>query len=131
MSGMRLRCKKFKQLYQSVACNLCSDPATFSWSLCRVQTQAILWWSQLVTSPLWAQELSFELLFEIASTYMQTDNKQAFYQNVSLGSAFPSLPCLPKCTTCLLACFYPSTIYTIVTIRVEPDQLLSRLESKT
>jgi hypothetical protein len=32
---------------------------------------AIVWWSQLVTGPLWAQELSFELLLEIASRYIQ------------------------------------------------------------
>jgi hypothetical protein len=30
----------------------------------------LVWWSQLVTSPLWAQELSFELLLERASTYI-------------------------------------------------------------
>lgn len=28
----------------------------------------VLWWGQLATSPLWARELSFEYLLEIAST---------------------------------------------------------------
>src|SRR5271156_4565519 len=35
----------------------------------------ILWWGQLVTSPLWAQELSFEHLLEIARAH--TDRQQA------------------------------------------------------
>jgi hypothetical protein len=31
--------------------------------------EAVLWWDQLVTSPLWTQELSFEHLLEIARTH--------------------------------------------------------------
>jgi hypothetical protein len=31
--------------------------------------ERVLWWSQLVISPLWAQELSFERPLEIASTH--------------------------------------------------------------
>jgi hypothetical protein len=43
----------------------------------RYTPSKVLWWGQLVTSPLWAQELSFMHLLEIART--QTDNKEAFY----------------------------------------------------
>jgi len=61
---------------------------------------------QLVTCPLWAQELSFEHLLGIART--QTDREQAsFLPNTPLSSAFPSLLCLPNCTTSLLAHLYP------------------------
>ena len=34
-----------------------------------------LWWGQLVTSPLWAQQLSFEHLLEVAKTDRQTTSK--------------------------------------------------------
>jgi hypothetical protein len=55
-------------------------------------------WSQLVTSPFWAQELSFEHLVEIASTYTQVDNKQAFYETC-LWILLPP-PChSPNCTS--------------------------------
>jgi hypothetical protein len=37
----------------------------------------ILWWGQLVTSPLWAQELSFKHLLEIARTHI--DRQQASF----------------------------------------------------
>jgi len=67
---------------------------------------SLLWWGQLVTGPLWAQELSFEHLLEIARTHTDSD-KQAFLPNVSLGSAFSSLLCLPYRTTCLSAYLYP------------------------
>jgi hypothetical protein len=71
-----------------------------------IKVLKLLWWGQLVTSPLWAQELSFEHLLEIARTH--TDRGQAsFLPNVSPGSAFPSLPCLPHRTTCHLAYLYP------------------------
>ena len=55
----------------------------------------ILWWSQLVTSPFWAQELSFEHLVEIASIYAGRQ-QASFLQNVSLDSASSSLPCSPN-----------------------------------
>ena len=35
----------------------------------------MLWWGQLVTSPLWAQQLSFEHLLEVAKTDRQTTSK--------------------------------------------------------
>ena len=35
----------------------------------------LVWWDQLVTSPLWAQQLSFEHLLEIAKTDRQTTSK--------------------------------------------------------
>jgi hypothetical protein len=41
----------------------------------------LLWWGQLVTSPLWAQELSFEHLLEIART--QIENNKLSTQRVS------------------------------------------------
>src|ERR1700728_2479097 len=48
----------------------------------------ILWWGQLVTSPLWAQELSFKHLLEIART--RIDRQQAsFLQNRVSGFCFP------------------------------------------
>jgi hypothetical protein len=62
-------------------------------------------WGQLVISPLWAQELSFEHLLEIARTYRDREPR-SFLPNVSLGSALPSLLCLPNRTTSRLAYFY-------------------------
>jgi hypothetical protein len=44
----------------------------------RYTPSEVLRWGQLVTSPLWAQELSFMHLLEIVRT--QTDNKEAFYE---------------------------------------------------
>jgi hypothetical protein len=67
----------------------------------------VLWWGQLVISPLWAQELSFEHLSEIAKHTHTDSDKQAFLPNVSPGSVLPSLPCLPYRTTCLLAYLSP------------------------
>jgi hypothetical protein len=59
----------------------------------------IVWWSQLVISPLWAQELSFERPLEIASRHTQTIRKLPT-KNVSLNST-SSLPCPPNCTASL------------------------------
>jgi hypothetical protein len=73
-----------------------------------LEVLVLLWWSQLVTSPLWAQELSFEHLLEIASTVHRGSQSGSFLQNVPLDSASPSLP---NCTASLSACFYPSTLY--------------------
>ena len=66
----------------------------------------VLWWGQLVTSPLWAQELSFEHLLEI-------DNKKLSTQRVSEF-------CLPNRTTCNLAYFYPPTLFGPVDISSDP-----------
>jgi hypothetical protein len=48
----------------------------------------MVWWSQLVTSPLWAQELSFERPLEIAS--ISTGREQASFLRKSF-SGFCSL----------------------------------------
>src|ERR1700722_2968218 len=65
----------------------------------------MVWWGQLAIRPLWAQELSFEHLLEIART--QRDRQlRSFLPNMSLGSAFLSLLCLPNRTTCHLAYLY-------------------------
>ena len=77
-----------------------NQPSAFAVAPLEVLLRFLLWWGQLVTSPLWARELSFEHLLEIARTHTDSTSKLST-QNVSLGSAFPSLPCLPYRTACL------------------------------
>ena len=60
------------------------------------RSRHLLWWGQLVISPLWAEELSFGSLLEIARTHIADRQQASFLHNVSLGSPFPSLPCFPK-----------------------------------
>jgi hypothetical protein len=63
----------------------------------RGAAQHLLWWGQLVTSPLWVQELSFEHLLEIARTH--TYRQQGSF--------------LPKCVSefCLPVVAMPSQLY--------------------
>ena len=73
------------------------------------QELRLVWWGQLVTSPLWAQELSFEHLLEIAKTH--SDREQASFLPKRVSEFyFPSLLCLPNCTASLLVCLYPSIL---------------------
>jgi hypothetical protein len=53
-----------------------------------IHCRFVVWWSQLVTCPLWAQELSFELLLEIASRHIQREEASFLPERV------PEL-CLP------------------------------------
>ena len=82
----------------------------------------LLWWGQLVTSPLWAQELSFEHLLEIARTDRQTTSKLSTQrvsrfclpivavpsQSYNLPFGIPlSLPHYAVGKVCTTECFWP------------------------
>ena len=66
----------------------------------------LVWWGQLVTSPLWAQELSLEHSLEIATTY--TDGQQASFLPKRVSEFY--LPVVAIIAQPLLACFYPSIL---------------------
>ena len=72
--------------------------------------ERVLWWGQLVTSPLWAQQLSFEHLLEIAKTHRQTTSELST-KRVSRFCLPIAVVLFPIVQPALWHTFIPFTVY--------------------